>query len=164
MRVSIPTILTGLFMAKPILASISSPLYLPFELEKRDCGFSYCDCQRVQCQLDFCFDDHVDPWVLVDSALNRYYGVDCGQWDSWQRNDPAQWCNNGLRQGNGIFYINRKFGSLGKAFSVSYKNENVTDPNRGSVSGTCRPVQNVQCKCHSVYNATAHDCSVPCKD
>lgn len=55
-------------MTYSVLASISSPNYLPFELEKRDCGFSYCDCQRVQCFLDFCFDDHVDPWVLVDSA------------------------------------------------------------------------------------------------
>ncbi|KXH69266.1 hypothetical protein CSAL01_01744 [Colletotrichum salicis] len=151
-------------MASPILAAISSPNYVPFELEKRDCGFSYCDCQRVQCRLDFCFDDHVDPWILVDSAMNGYYGVDCGQFDNWARNEPAEYCNNGLRKGNALFYINRKFGSLGKPFTVDYKNTNAADPHRGSVSGSCYPVQNVQCKCHSRYNAEKHDCSNSCSD
>ncbi|EQB54933.1 hypothetical protein CGLO_05184 [Colletotrichum gloeosporioides Cg-14] len=157
----ISVLLAGL-LASPSLASISSPNYLPFALEKRDCGFSYCDCQRVQCFLDFCFDDHVDPWVLVDSALNQYYGVDCGQFDHWQRNEPAEYCNNGLRKGNGLFYINRKFGSLGKSFTVDYKNENANDPSRGSVAARCYPVQDVQCKCHSRYNAEKHDCSNTC--
>ncbi|KAK1474281.1 hypothetical protein CTAM01_15946 [Colletotrichum tamarilloi] len=154
-------VLTGL-LASPILASVSSSNYLPFELEKRDCGFSYCDCQRVQCFLDFCFDDHVDPWVLVDSAMNGYYGVDCGQFEYWKRNEPAEYCNNGLRKGNALFYINRKFGSLGKSFTVNYKNTDPKNPNRGSVSGSCRPVQDVQCNCHSRYNAEKHDCSRSC--
>lgn len=65
---SLISVVLASLMASPILAAISSPNYVPFELEKRDCGFSYCDCQRVQCRLDFCFDDHVDPWILVDSA------------------------------------------------------------------------------------------------
>ncbi|GKT66942.1 hypothetical protein ColTof3_14281 [Colletotrichum tofieldiae] len=162
MRCFLSIFLTGLLMAVPILALVPSLNYLPFELEKRDCGFSHCDCQRVQCVLDFCFDDHVDPWVLVDSAMNQYYGVDCGQWDNWKQNDPAEFCNNGLRRGNGVFYINRKFGSLGPAFDVSYKNDKASDPNRGSVSGSCRPVQDVQCNCHSRYNPEKHDCSSSC--
>ncbi|TEA17581.1 hypothetical protein C8034_v012248 [Colletotrichum sidae] len=162
MMPSFSSILLSGLMAAPILASISSPNYLPFALEKRDCGFSYCDCQRVQCFLDFCFDDHVDPWILVDSALNQYYGVDCGQFDNWERNDPPEWCNNGLRKGKGLFYINRKFGSLGKSFTVDYKNENAKDPNRGTVKASCYPVQDVQCNCHSRYNAEKHDCSNTC--
>ncbi|OHF04006.1 hypothetical protein CORC01_00868 [Colletotrichum orchidophilum] len=160
---SIFSLVLASLMVSPILSSISSPAYLPFELEKRDgCGDSYCNCHRAQCILDFCFDDHVDPWILVDSAMYKYYGVDCGQFDWWARYDPAQWCNNGLRKARALFYINRRFGSTGDTFNIKYSNDNATDPHRGSVSGTCHPVGSVKCDCHSKYNSTLHDCSSTC--
>ncbi|KAH0427978.1 hypothetical protein CcaCcLH18_09337 [Colletotrichum camelliae] len=115
-------LLVGIIVS-PVWAIIPSPNYLPFELDKRDCYFTDCNCQRVRCALDFCFDDHLDPWVLVDTALGQYYGMDCGQFDSWQRNEPAEWCNNGLRKGNGVFYINRKWNSMAgyAVLSVNYR-------------------------------------------
>ncbi|CCF44888.1 hypothetical protein CH063_03471 [Colletotrichum higginsianum] len=141
MRYSATAFLTALFVATPTLAT---------------------SCVRVQCELEFCFNDHVDPWVLVDRALNKHYGVDCGQWDNWQRYEPAEYCNDGLRKGYGTFHINRMPESFRQYFKVSFENGDENDPSRGSVSGYCRPVQKVKCVCHSKYNPEKKDCSAAC--
>lgn len=127
-------------------------------LQPRNCFFTYCDCKQFSCSLTFCFDDHVNPWVLIDNVMSPNYGDDCGSLENWDRVNPAEWCDNGLRKATGQFAIWRKYGSKSPDFTVNYKN--TTDsPNRGSVSATCRGVQTVDCSGHGQYNKTKHDCS-----
>jgi hypothetical protein len=152
------TFLATLLSAFTLSAFVSAT---GMSLKPRDCGFSHCDCKQFSCFLTFCFDDHVNPWILIDNAMSPNYGDDCGSLENWDRVNPAEWCDNGLRKATGQFAIWRKWPSLSPDFTVNYKN--TTDvPNQGTVSGTCNGVQKVECKCHGKYDKDKHDCSKAC--
>ncbi|TQN63697.1 hypothetical protein CSHISOI_11716 [Colletotrichum shisoi] len=77
---------------------------------------------------------NADPgsWRLINpyTPVNEYYGVDCGQWDYWRRNEPAECRNDGLRKGRGVFHLNRAPRSIRDTFAVSFENGDENDLSR----------------------------------